>query len=438
MQNSGKKLILWVALAAEVTLAVFCLLITRNIASFLVIFIILSFLGAIGFVTRWLGWWTDEPSVGQNWVGAQGPTSDWHRKGGVDVASKTSGTGAWNFGGVSVNLNNFPERSEVIEQVAPISEEVSLLAVNVVNGGLRVVGQEGLKEIRIKATRRIRVRDEEEARAEFDKLRLRHWQEGSTLRIEAGDPEQGIAIGRGSRIDLELLVPPALAANLTTGTGDLSASQYHGHLTARTTLGAIAIEEFNSGRNLTLSTMSGRVSLQGVAAGQVKVKAGAGMVQLTGVGAEGLDLEATAGSVRTRGVNCGRYVAYTATGNLELYEAQIEFGLELKAGVGRIHAETIKATAFKVDATTGSIVYRGDAPTAPSEVTSGIGSVDLMFKPGAGFNLEARSSMGSVDVFGPVSATDLRNRTAFQGQLAGGGAPVRVVTQVGSVRVTMG
>ncbi|HEX2911894.1 MAG TPA: DUF4097 family beta strand repeat-containing protein [Chloroflexia bacterium] len=436
MRNPQVIRLLWIALFVEVGLGVLFLLGTRNISSFFVIFIILGFLGAIGYVARTSGMWTGEIDPGQNWGQSSANVSNWTSGGASSMNSRT--TGNWNFGNISFNLGNFPERSEVLNQTVALSEETNNLNLNVYTGSITITGQEGLKEVQITATRRVWARDEMAVRAELDKLQLRQWQEGGTVRIEAGDPAQGFVIGRGSRIDLALVVPASLAVTVATGAGEVSCRQYHGEFNGRSTVGGISIDGYNSGRNITLNTTSGKIALQSTAAGNIRVKSGAGSIQLTGIGAEALELESTAGMIRARGVNCGRYYASATTGSVDLYDANADQGVELKTTAGRVHADNVTTKGLRLEATTGSIYYRGSAPTAPSEVISGVGSVQLIFPQGAAFNLEARSNVGSVDTLLPVSAVTFQSRNAFQGQIAGGGAPLRVTSQVGSIRVALG
>ncbi len=424
---------MWFALAAEVALGVVTLVATRAISSLLVIVVILGVLGGLGFVLRQSGFWPSEENTP---VGAPGfrPGS------GVGPINLNKGfSTAWNIGNVSFNLSNFPERNDQINQNIPLDADLTSLTASVISsGGLRVVGQEGLHEIQLRATRRVWARDEATARAELDRLQVRSRREGLTLRIEAGDPAQGFVIGRGGRIDLELLMPSALAAHLSTVNGDLVLNAFHGELMARTTVGGLSVTGFNSGRNINLSTTGGKIDLQNVAAGKVGVRAGAGSINLTGVGAEGCELEATAGNVRARGVNCGYYHAYATTGTVELYEAQVEHDLTLKTGAGRLQAENVRATSFQLEAASGAIFYRGSAPEKASQVSSGVGSVQLLFGPEASFNLEAHSNIGSVEVQLPASMVTAQSRNTFQGQIGGGGAVVRVVSQVGLVRVGLG
>ncbi len=435
MRNPQTLRLLWIALAVEIGFGLICLLASRAFPSFLVIVIILGFLGGAGFFARTTGLWTGDWSGTGHSVGRYSQ-QNWVNRGAINNMSGT--TSGWNLGNVSFNLGNYPERSEVINQTEALEEGVTQITVNVLSGSLRVTGQEELNETKLTAVRRVWARDEMTARLEMDRLQLRTWREGNILRIEAGDPTQGLVVGRGPRIEVELVVPASLAANFSTSNGELSCRQFNGELTARTTVGALTVEAYNSGRNVSLSTTSGRITLQNVAAGIIKVRAGAGSIQLTGVGAEQLELEATAGNVRARGVNCGRYSAHATTGSLDLYEGRVEQGLEMKTGAGRIQADSITTNSFKLEAATGAVFYRGVAPTSPSEVNSGVGSVQLLFSPGAAFNLDAQSSIGSVETYLPISAVAYQSRSAFTGQIAGGGAPIRVNSQVGSIRVAIG
>ena len=116
----------------------------------------------------------------------------------------------------------------------------------------------------------------------------------------------------------------------------------------------------------------------------------------------------------------------------------MEGDLTMKAGAGRIHSERVTAGSLSLEATTGSVFYRGGVPKAPSEVVSRVGSVNLVFAPGTGFNLEASSNLGTVDTVLPVTGLKYQNRNSFEGQVAGGGVPVRASSQVGSIRVTLG
>jgi hypothetical protein len=442
MRSFQVRRLLWIALFLEVSFGLVCLLLNRSLSSFLAIIFLLGFLGAVGFITRSTGLWSSDWLNGKPWEPPAGRPVDLEMPAGAynstPRSARATGWNMNNIGNVSFNLGMNPERTEQVSLTVPLDEKVAGFILNLSSGGVKLQGQEGLREVRILATKRVWARDEMEARLDFGRLQLRHWIEGGVLRVEAGDPDQGLVIGRGPRMDLVITLPPALAAELNSTYGEILTKDYSGDLTAKTTLGTIAIESYSSGRNITLNTTSGKLSLQGVAAGIVKARSGAGLIELSGVGAEELDLDSTAASIRARGVNCGRYTAKAVTGSIELYEATVENDLDLKAGAGRVHAENIQAGSLHLEATTGSVFYRGMVPTAPSEVISRVGSVQMVLNPGTGFNLEASSNVGTVETSLPVTNLKYQGRNSFEGQIAGGGAPLRVSSQVGSIKVTFG
>jgi hypothetical protein len=426
----------------EVGFGVLCLLLSRSISSFLVIFILLVFLGGLGLISRLTGLWPADWTGGRTWERPVGRrVGGWPTSGPYYSNTSNKPGSGWNMsniGNVSFNLGMNPERTEQVNLTVPLDGNINKFILNLSSGGVKLRGQEGLKEVRILATKRVWSKDEIEARLDLDKLQLRHTVEAGVLRVEAGDPNQGLVIGRGPRMDLEIDLPPALAADLNSTFGEILTKNYNGDLVAKTNVGAIVVESYNSGRNITLKTTSGKLSLQGVGAGNIKAYSGAGLIELSGVGAETLDLDSAAASIRARGVNCGRYSARAVTGSLELYEANVETDLNLKAGAGRVYAEKIQAASLHLEATTGSVFYRGAVPTAASEVISRVGSVQMVLAPGAGFNLEASSNVGSVETVLPVTNLKYQGRNNFEGQVAGGGAPLRVSSQVGSIKVALG
>lgn len=424
--------ILWIVLGLEIAFAIVCLVLNRAGGSLIIIASILLLLGGIGYISRF--WQGHKPNNLYVQVGGKPPQETGRPNPG---AANEMANGIKNLlSNFDVNLNKYPERRDVLNLTAPLQEDTKFVNINVLSGSLRLNGESGPnREVRIVATKRIWVRDEGEAVARFEKLQVRHWFEGTTLRIEAGDPGQGLVIGDAPRVDLEVWLPQNLATALSTSTGEILTVGYNGQLTAKSVAGAIAVENYSSGRNINLNSSSGQIKLTNVAAGTVHAKSLAGLMQLTGVGAEQIELETTAGGIRARGVNCGRFVGMATTGLLEFIEGTIEFGLELRTGAGRVVTDNVKANAFRLEATTGAITYKGNAPKAPSDILSGAGSVAVYLPPNEGVTLDARSNIGSVEVRLPITHIANQAKNSFQGQIAGGGAPLRITSQVGSVRV---
>ncbi|MEI6045574.1 MAG: DUF4097 family beta strand repeat-containing protein [Chloroflexota bacterium] len=414
--------ILYIALAIEAGLGLFFMLRSGAWVSLLVIIMIYALLGGGAFLLKRLGlgqtgWLTE---FGSNWKPVSPP------------AAKN-----WSESMKGINLATGPERSEVINFNLSLEEGISALQINVGHGNLRVVGQEGLNAVLIVATKRVFAREEYTARNELDRLQIRSWREGTLLKVEAG-PADGLTnftIGRSARIDLDITAPPALAAAFSSAAGDLIVRDYQGELSARTGSGTMIIERYNCGRNLDLSSGAGRITLQQVAAGTIRTRTGAGTIELTGVGAETLELGSAAGMIRARSINCAHYTARAQLGSVDLYDARIEQELELSATAGQVHVENATTNSFRLESTTGMIFYRGTPPLYNSYAKSTLGAIELLLVSGGTFNLDLRSSVGTVNLGLPISTTYNSTRNAFSGVVGAGGPQLQVQTQVGNIRV---
>jgi hypothetical protein len=439
--------VLFTALAIEILFGLFFVLISGGVGTVFMVGFLALFVGGGLFLLMRNGMfstdWLNNQNQRLNNYQA-GPT----QPGGFYAGGQPAQPINFNPGGntsfnlnLGLGINPGLERNEVFDQTYPIANEADTLQVEVNNGNLKVIGVADLKEVQLHAVKRVWENDELVARRELERLQVRFRQEDKRLLIEAGPVDLtgvNINLGKAPRIDLELKVPMALAANYSTNTGTLDLSELTGEIAARTTAGNMNISNISGGHDLTVGTSSGRVVLQQITAAMLRARATTGVLDLTAIGADGLELETMAGGVRVRGVNCGRLQALAQTGSLELADVHADNQLQLKATAGRIQTDNIQTPAFNIETTTGSIHYKGAGPTAPSQVLSGVGSTELIFAPGANFNLEARSSVGSVQVMLPVSNTLTANRNWFRGQIGAGGPTLNVASQVGSVRISQG
>jgi hypothetical protein len=426
MRNAQVTKWLFLALGIEVAIALICLLATGAWVSLVIMVMIYGLLVGGIYVMNQFGLWNGN--------------SSWWDANKMSTAQPTGFSGSSPNMGIGINLGTGPERAETINLNIPLDDTITALQVDLSHGNLRVVGQEGAKEIKITAVKRVFVRDEYIARNELDRLQVRQRREGNLIKIEAGPADQAgqptnVTIGRASRIDLEMTAPPALAATLGNSFGDLIVKDYQGELSARTGAGSLIVENYNSGRTLRLSSNAGRIAAQQVAAGTVYVRTGAGAIELTGVGAENFDLESAAGMIRARGVNCARYIARAQMGSVDLYDARIERELIMTATAGRVQAENITSNGFQLETTTGTVFYRGTPPLYNSFVKSALGTVEMLLLAGGSFNLDARSNLGNVTVGLPLSSTYASSRNAFSGVVGAGGPQLQLQTQVGNIRV---
>jgi DUF4097 and DUF4098 domain-containing protein YvlB len=196
------------------------------------------------------------------------------------------------------------------------------------------------------------------------------------------------------------------------------------------------VERIHSGRNLEISSDAGKIVIQDIAVALLLTKSLAGSQEISGVGAEKVDLTSNAGSVKVRGINCGDYKAFTNAGTLQLFDGNIEDKLEMHTNLGQCSAENCRAALLDMKSDGGTVNYRGFAPTQDSRFTTNLGTITLAFPPESIFELEARSNLGSVSVTHPSMNIKTQSQNLFVGQAGVGGAKIKAVTQMGSVRVS--
>lgn len=239
-------------------------------------------------------------------------------------------------------------------------------------------------------------------------------------RIEASPPiEQAgnvVRIGRivedelreGVSISYTLTVPPGSSlraktgsgsqhlegvgdADATSGSGSLTAKDLGGSLRASTGSGSISADGI--GGDFRATAGSGSIRATGVA-GSITAKTGSGAIDVAQTGKGEVDVSSGSGAVRLRGVS-GGVRASTASGGLTV-QGELSGDWDLSASSGRI-------------------------------------SIDL--PAGQGFDLDATTGSGRIDVGIPVTVTGTVGRRSLRGSARGGGPLLRVRTSSGSIRI---
>ena len=109
----------------------------------------------------------------------------------------------------------------------------------------------------------------------------------------------------------------------------------------------------------------------------------------------------------------GAVRAETGSGGMELHG--VRGSLEARAGSGGISAE--------------------GQPTGGWMVHSGSGGIKLHFPTDAAFDLNARTSSGSISLDHPVTVQGQIGRKEIRGKVRGGGVPVEVETGSGNIQI---
>jgi len=147
-------------------------------------------------------------------------------------------------------------------------------------------------QMRVRASIRAWARDEADAAAARDRVRITATSEGQVFAIRA---EHSIGVQRRVRVDFDLAVPPGIPVVVTQTKGDLQASGTEGHLTAHLTSGDITVTDARG--ILELRTLRGDIAIE-AADGQITAHSKSGdLVLRRPTAAVVLDLSTVSGDV---------------------------------------------------------------------------------------------------------------------------------------------
>ncbi|HUS18330.1 MAG TPA: DUF4097 family beta strand repeat-containing protein [Terriglobales bacterium] len=245
--------------------------------------------------------------------------------------------------------------------------------------------------------------------------------EEKVKRIEQNPPvEQNgniITIGKITDRDLrnnvsityDITLPAASKLRAQTGSGDQFISGVNGTVKLSTGSGNVTAKQI--GDETRISTGSGEIRVDNVK-GRVYASAGSGNVQAHGI-AGGFYGETGSGDISYEQTAPGSVTAKTGSGNIRL--RNVIGGVEAHTGSGDIEAD-------------------GDVKS-DWQAGSGSGNINLRLPKDAAFNLDARSSSGSVTVDHPVTTQGAMKRNRIQGKVGAGGMLVSLESGSGDIHI---
>ena len=231
-------------------------------------------------------------------------------------------------------------------------------------------------------------------------------QNGNTIsigHIEDRDLRQNVSIS------YEITVPNETKARTQTGSGDQWIQDIRGPLRAQTGSGNIRVTKI--GAETRVSTGSGDVRIESVK-GRVYANTGSGTVKARGI-AGGFFAETGSGDVTLEQDAPGDVVAKTGSGSVRLQN--VHGGVEARTGSGEVEVN--------------------GEPTSNWQIHTGSGSINLRLQSQAGFDLDARSSSGSVTVNRPVTIQGTMKRNRVVGKVGAGGVLLSLETGSGDIRL---
>ena len=144
----------------------------------------------------------------------------------------------------------------------------------------------------------------------------------------------------------------------------------------------------------------------------VRARAGSGSIHATAI-AGGFDAETGSGRISLEQSAPGSVRVDTGSGGMEL--RGVKGSLDARTGSGGIDAE--------------------GEPSGPWTVHTGSGTVRLQLPSSAAFDLDARTSSGSLAVDHPVTVQGSLGKKHIQGKVRGGGVPIDVETGSGDIEI---
>lgn len=199
---------------------------------------------------------------------------------------------------------------------------------------------------------------------------------GATLRTNTGSGSQEIDVD--GRVEAQ------------SGSGSLKIRRAGG-LRASTGSGGVTAETITAGFHATTGSGSIRVTN---AAGPITAKTGSGGIEITQTGRGDVVVSSSSGTVRVRGVRGG---------------------VDASTSSGGLHIAGEMAADWRLSASSGHV------------------TVDLA--RGQGFDLDATTTSGHIDVDFPVSVSGRVDRRAIRGPVGGGGPLLRVRTSSGGISI---
>jgi DUF4097 and DUF4098 domain-containing protein YvlB len=232
-------------------------------------------------------------------------------------------------------------------------------------------------------------------------------QQGNTIRIGRIEDRD---LTRNISIDYDVTVPPQTRLNSHTGSGDQTISGLQLPMTAK--------------------TGSGNVTVDRIAA-ETRVSSGSGDLKINSVKGI-LYAETGSGNIHAYDI-AGDVFVNTGSGDVEVGQSA---GGSVKAqtGSGNIKLRGVKG-GLRADAGSGNIEAEGE-PTSDWRLGAGSGNITLKVPTQASFNIDARTSSGSLRLNShQVTTQGTLAKNHIQGKVGNGGVLLDIHTGSGDIEL---
>lgn len=231
-------------------------------------------------------------------------------------------------------------------------------------------------------------------------------QQGNSIRIGKMEDRD---LTRNISIDYDVTVPPQTKLTSYTGSGDMMISGLQLPLSAKTGSGNVTVERISADSRVSSGSGDLRInSMKGV----LHAETGSGNIHADDVAGDAF-------------VNSG-------SGDIEVRQSA---GASVKAetGSGNIKLRGVKG-ALRADAGSGNIQAEGE-PTSDWRLGAGSGNITLRVPSQSSFNIDARTSSGTLKVDRQVTMQGSLPHNHIQGKVGNGGVLVDLHTGSGDIAV---
>jgi DUF4097 and DUF4098 domain-containing protein YvlB len=253
-----------------------------------------------------------------------------------------------------------PEQNERFTQSYRVGREGALDLQNI-SGDVRVTGGPG-DEIRIEAVKRVRHRDEAEAKRLLEDLRVEVSNVGGRVEVRTFYPRNRSYRNVSASVDYVIAVPTPTAVALKTISGDISVASVNGDVRAETVSGDL---DLSATPQLSLAkTVSGDVTARNIGAqAALTLESVSGSVIASAIKVRALEAGTVSGDLQFSAIQVERLQAKSVSGNIELDAGLARGGrYEINSHSGNVRIVLAGATGFELDATTFSGSIRSDFP----------------------------------------------------------------------------
>jgi hypothetical protein len=232
-------------------------------------------------------------------------------------------------------------------------------------------------------------------------------QQGSIIRV-GRFPDSDLP--RNISISYEVTVPADTTLAASTGSGSISVGAIRGPARVKSGSGSVTVGRV--GGHVEASTGSGSVKVDGAAS--LKANTGSGSIHAAAVAGP---TEASSGSGSIT-------VAQAGKGDVNVSAASGGITLTGVDGAARVHSSS------------GSIRIDG-RPAGPWSLHSSSGGITITVPADAAFDLDARTSSGTIDSAHPVTmeVTGKIDKRRVQGKVRGGGPLIEASCSSGDIRI---